>query len=234
LRIQLDALAASIGGLGELDVERGFAPALQRVVDAAKKLFGAGGAGLMLVDADGVLRWASASDQAAQTVEDSQERLAQGPCLEAFEQHRVAYLRDVHAEPRWRELAQVMAAERMVAALSVPVELDGGLIGTLDVYFDIPWEWDPSEVSALRAYAAVVASLLQHAMVAHVKGRLADQLQVALDHRSLIEQAKGVLMEREGLDQTAAFERLRRTARSQRRRIVELAREVVDKTQLPS
>lgn len=232
MRVKLDALAASIGGLGEIDVERGFAPALQKVVDAAKKLLGATGAALVLVDADGDLRWASASDQPTQNVEDSQERLAQGPCQDAFEQGRAVYVSDVREDARWRELARVMLEEGIVAALSVPVELDGGPVGTLDVYFDAPWEWDASEVTAVRAYAAVVASLLHHAVVAHVKGRLADQLQVALEHRTLIEQAKGVLMERKDLDQSEAFELLRRTARSQRRKIIEVAREVIDGTEL--
>jgi hypothetical protein len=79
-------LAKSIGALGSLDPERGLAPTLQQIADAAKQLFSADGAGLMLVDAEGQLRWASASDQTAQNVEDGQERLAQGPCAVAFSQ----------------------------------------------------------------------------------------------------------------------------------------------------
>ena len=54
-----------------------------------------------------------------------------------------------------------------------------------------------------------MASLLSAAVTAQVKGRLADQLQAALEHRWLIEQAKGVVMGREHLDAQAAFERLR-------------------------
>jgi AmiR/NasT family two-component response regulator len=43
----------------------------------------------------------------------------------------------------------------------------------------------------------------------------------------MIEQAKGILMEREGLDPAAAFDRLRRAARADRRRVGEVAAEVV-------
>ena len=71
-------LVKSIGALGSLDPGPGLAPTLQQIADSAKQLFAADGAGLMLVDADGQLRWASASDQTAQTMEDEQERLAQG------------------------------------------------------------------------------------------------------------------------------------------------------------
>jgi len=69
-------LANSIGALGSLDPEQGLARTLQQVTDGAKQLFGADAAGLMLVDADGQLRWASATDQTAQVLEDRQERLA--------------------------------------------------------------------------------------------------------------------------------------------------------------
>ena len=49
----------------------------------------------------------------------------------------------------------------------------------------------------------------------------------ALESRILVEQAKGVVMEREGLSARAAFERLRRQARARSRRLDEVAREVI-------
>jgi GAF domain-containing protein len=227
-------LARSIGALGSLDPERGLAPTLQQITDAAKQLFSADGAGLMLVDADGQLRWASASDQTAQAVEDGQERLAQGPCAVAFSQRLPAAIRDLRTEPDWQEFTQVLVSEGICAALSVPVELDGGVIGTLDVYAHHARDWDPSEVAALQAYAGLVASLLSAATTAQVKGRLADQLQAALQHRWLIEQAKGVVMGREQVDAQAAFERLRGAARSSTRRLADVAKEVTDGQPLPT
>ena len=104
-------LAQSIGSLGPLDPRRGLAPTLQQVTDAAKQLFEADGAGLMLVDADGALRWASASDQAAQTLEDGQERLAQGPCAVSFSQRLPAAIHDIRNEPDWQEFAQVLVSD---------------------------------------------------------------------------------------------------------------------------
>jgi GAF domain-containing protein len=227
-------LAKSIGALGSLDPERGLAPTLQQIADAAKQLFSADAAGLMLVDAEGQLRWASASDQSAQTLEDGQERLAQGPCAVAFSQRLPAAIRNLQLEPDWAEFTQVLVSEGICAALSVPVELDGGVIGTLDIYAREARDWDPSEVAALQAYAGLVASLLAAATTAQVKGRLADQLGAALEHRWLIEQAKGVVMGREQLDAQAAFERLRGAARSSTRRLADVAREVTDGQPLPT
>jgi GAF domain-containing protein len=203
------------------------------VVVAAKQLFEADGAGLMLIDRQGQLRWASASDQTAQAAEDGQERLAQGPCMAAFSQRSPAVMRDISAEPEWGELAQVLMSEGIYAALSVPVELDGTAIGTLDIYSAAPWDWDDSELATAQAYAGLVASLLAAAVTAKVKGRLADQLQAALEHRWLIEQAKGMVMVRERLDAQAAFERLRRAARSSSRRLADVARDVTAGKPLP-
>jgi GAF domain-containing protein len=227
-------LAKSIGGLGSLDPEGGLALTLQQIADAAKQLFAADGAGLMLVDAEGQLRWASASDQTAQTIEDGQERLTQGPCAVAFSQRLPAAIRDVRTEPEWAEFSHVLLGEGICAGLSVPVELDGGVIGTLDIYAAEPRDWDPSEVAALQAYAGLVASLLSAAVTARVKGRLADQLQAALEHRWLIEQAKGVVMGREHVDAQAAFERLRGAARSSTRRLADVAREVTAGQPVPA
>src|SRR5215210_3009671 len=170
-------LAKSIGALDSLDPERCLAPTLQQVVDGAKQLFGADAAGLMLVDAEGQLRWASATDQTAQSVEDGQERLAQGPCAVAFSQRLPAAIGNLQLEPDWAEFTQVLVSEGISAALSVPVELDGGVIGTLDIYARAPRDWDPGEVAALQAYAGLVASLLSAAVTAQIKDRLAEQLQ---------------------------------------------------------
>jgi len=52
-------------------------------------------------------------------------------------------------------------------------------------------------------------------------------LQVALDSRVLIEQAKGILAERHAISVDAAFERLRAEARSRRMKLHELAAGVV-------
>ena len=69
-------------------------------------------------------------------------------------------------------------------------------------------------------------------MTAQVKGRLADQLQAALEHRWLIEQAKAVIMGREELDAQAALERLR-AARSSARRLADVAKDVTTGQPLP-
>ena len=129
-------------------------------------------------------------------------------------------------------------SDRMVKAvdsdLSMPIQVGGGLVGTLDVYVSAPRDWDDSEWAALQAYAGLVASVLVAAMAAGVTGRLADQLQGALAHRSLIEQAVQVLTDREGFDAPAALEWLGVAARSAGFAPVQMAQAVVGGALLPS
>jgi GAF domain-containing protein len=227
-------LARSLGDLDTLDVGQGLARTLQQVLRSAKTLLAADRAGLMLVDHAGALRRASVSDGVVEAVEGDLERLAQGPSRTAFAQRAPAAVPDLSAEPGWRARTRVGIDDGIHAALSVPVVVGGGPVGALDVYVTTPREWDDSEAAALQAYAGLVASLLAAAVAARVEDGLADQLQGALEHRLLIEQAVEVLVHREGLDAQAAFEWLRTAARSSGCEAVEVAGEVVAGALLPS
>jgi hypothetical protein len=138
---------------------------------------------------------------------------AAGPCMESYTTGRPAVMHDA-------------AAECSGGAGWWP-DRDLGCVCRR------PAGWDQSEVSALQACAGVVASLLGAAAKAERKDALADQLQVALDSRGLIERAKGALMERERLDDQEAFTHLRRAARSSGRKLSEVAREVAAGQPLP-
>jgi GAF domain-containing protein len=227
------ALVRNVSSLATVDAEHDLARALQQITGGAKALLGVDGAGLMLADERGELRWASASDQQTQIVEEGQERLGQGPCVNAFAEHAPMAMRDATKEPHWGKITDVVTGQEMRAGLSVPVQLEGGPIGTLDLYSAKPRDWDQAEIGAAQVFAALAATLLSQAVAAQVKGRLAEQLQVALDHRTRIERAKGMLMAQEGIDDAAAFERLRSTARSSRRRVIDVANEVLSGQRLP-
>jgi putative methionine-R-sulfoxide reductase with GAF domain len=185
-------LARSLGALDTLDVEGRFTGTLQQVLGSARTLLDADMAGLMLVDHAGTLRWASCSNPMVQTHEGELEQLAHGPCRVAFAQRAPAAVPDRSVEPGWSELAQAGIDADSHAGLSVPVFVGGGPVGTLDVFVTAPREWDDSEAAALQAYAGLVASLLVAAVPARVTGRLAAQLQAAVEHRSLLERAIAV------------------------------------------
>jgi GAF domain-containing protein len=205
-------LAGSIASLADLDPTLDLAHALQRAVNAATRLFGVDGTGLMLADPDGRLRWAVASDQRAQLAADNQELLGQGPCQVAFAQGRPVHLRDAGTERAWGKVALLYVDVGLPASLSVPVVLAGGPVGTLDLYARAPRDWHDTNVAAVQAYAGLVASLLSLAARAEVRGALASQLQTAVEHR---------------VAPTAVLEWLRLVASTKARPAAEVARELL-------
>jgi AmiR/NasT family two-component response regulator len=75
--------------------------------------------------------------------------------------------------------------------------------------------------------SAIELSLRRHAEIERLEAKV-DQLEGALGRRAVIERAKGILMERHGVDDRTAFERLRTHARTERRRVVDVAIAVSD------
>jgi len=122
-------LAKSIATLTDLDPQRDLVATLDQAVVAAKQLFMVDAAGIMLADADGRLRWASASDPLARTLEDNQETFAAGPCLQAFSSGRPAVIGDATLEPHWGEITLAFVELQIRSALSVPVQLGGARSG---------------------------------------------------------------------------------------------------------
>jgi GAF domain-containing protein len=227
--IEPDALARSIKRLEQLDpITAGLQASLDASVTIVDELFGVSGAGLMLLAEDEILRYAAASDEPGRQLELIQEQAGEGPCIDAFERNDVVYCNDASADPRYPTFSRIAPGHGIGAVLGVPIALSGGPIGTLNVYDARPHEWGDIETSAISAFTTVISALLKVAARAGLAEATAKQLQFALDHRILIEQAKGILMERDAIDAVAAFERLRAVARSNRLKLADVARSLVE------
>ena len=83
----------------------------------------------------------------------------------------------------------------------------------------------PGEPEAIQS--SIELALRRRADVERLEEKV-DQLEGALARRAIIERAKGILMERHELDALTAFERLRIHARTSRRRVVDVARDVAE------
>jgi GAF domain-containing protein len=226
--IEPGALAQSIVRLEGLDpVSAGLDATLAEATTVVDDLFGVDGAGVMLMADDDVLRYVASSDETGRMLELIQEQTGEGPCVDAFMLTDLVRCDDIGADSRYATMGPLAARHGIGAVLGVPIELKGGPIGTLNTFCAVPHVWDDSEANAIRAFTRVVGVLLRSAAAAQLAGERAEQLQYALDNRVLIEQAKGVLMERGGLDPGDAFELLRGAARTNRVKVGEIARRVV-------
>ena len=200
---------------------------------AATRLFLVAGVALVLVDETGELCGAVAAGDLAQALEDAAPQLWSGPSLEVLAGGAPVRTSNLHGDGRWPALARRSALAGVNSLLCVPVEGPAGAAGTLTAVRRPDRPWQAQEVESVLTYAGVVASLLRAAAEAERTGQVIDQLEHVLHHRVVIEQAKGILMEREGLDPGGAFDRLRKAARAGRRRVSEVAAEVVAGKPLP-
>jgi GAF domain-containing protein len=200
---------------------------------AATRLFLVAGVALVLVDETGELHGAVAAGDLAQALEEAAPQLWSGPSLEVLAKGEAVRTSDLPGDGRWPALAGLPALAGVNSLLCVPVEGPAGPAGTLTAVRRPDRPWQAQEVESLLIYAGVVATLLRAATEAERTAQIIGQLQHALYHRVVIEQAKGILMEREQLDQAGAFDRLRKAARARRRRVSEVATEVVEGHPLP-
>jgi len=83
----------------------------------------------------------------------------------------------------------------------------------------------PDDPDAVQS--AIEVALRRQAEIERLEQKV-DQLEGALARRATIERAKGILMERHGVDDRTAFERLRTHARTERRRVVDVASAVAE------
>ena len=220
------AMARHLSSLATMDAEQNLARAMQQLTSAAKALLDVDGAGLMLADERGELRWATASDQQTQIIpKRARSDWGKGPCVNAFAERAPMAMRDATKEPQWGRITDVATGREMRAGLSVPVQLEGGPIGSLDLYSAEAQGLGQAESARPRCMRRWPRRCSARPL--QVKGRLAEQLQVALEHRARIEQAKGMVMMQEGIDDAAAFERLRGVSRSSRRPLIDVVNEVL-------
>jgi signal transduction protein with GAF and PtsI domain len=232
MAVDRQLLARTVGELrATLPQEGDLLARLGRVVEATRTVVGVDGTGLTLAHEDGRPRWVAVSDAAMELLEQVQHDFGEGPCLAAFAQDRVVAVQDLHRELVWDRLAAVVGQLQVRGVLSVPVRLASQPVGTLDVYATQPRAWTPGEVEALGALAVVTAELVSTAVELANREVEVAQLRQALASRVWIEQAKGVLVTTRGVSPDAAFQQLRKRARSSSRKLADLAQEVVQEAQ---
>lgn len=207
--------------------------AFSEIVAALPPLFGAAGAGILLVDESQVLRHAGSTDAGAQLLEAVQESTGRGPCVQALVDDVTVTVPDVVSDERWPELGPLLEPNGVRAVIGVPVRVGGVPVGSVNVYSREPHAWDDSDRAALAAIEAVIERLLTAAVLAGRQEELIGQLQRALEARVLVERAVGVVMAVGDLDAAEAFERLRRSARSTRRPVRDVAGDVLASRKLP-
>jgi len=203
---------------------------LEEVGQQAKSVLGLQGAGITLkVRAnDKEMQYISATDGMTLHVEREQDRLNEGVCVDSIQKGQPVTAHDVTAyADHWPRYVPVVVECGFRAVAGIPMLAGGRVIGALNAYRDQPGEWLPADVGAATLFANVATTYIANASAYSEQATLAAQLQQALDSRVLIEQAKGVLAERHGVEVDRAFEAMRRYARNQRVKLHDVAADVL-------
>ncbi|MGH3711820.1 MAG: ANTAR domain-containing protein [Pseudonocardiaceae bacterium] len=197
---------------------------LHILVDQCVILLDVSAVGLMLADATGQLQVMACSTESMRLLELFALRNDEGPCLDCFRTGAPVSHPDLaEASGRWPRFARAAIDSGFRTVHALPMRLRTDVLGVLNLFHTEPGQLQPPVTRVGQAMADVATiSLIQERSLRHQE-TLIDQLQSALDSRVLIEQAKGVLAERHGIDPQEAFNRLRNHARSHNQRLAYLA-----------
>lgn len=201
---------------------------LTLLADRCVDVLDVGAAGIMLASNDGDLRVMASSSETMRVLELFEIQSQEGPCLDCYRTGEPIANEDLEAfGDRWPGFSVEALEAGFHSVHAVPMRLRGTVIGALNLFYLDAGEMHPVDVHAAQAFADVATiAILQHraAMEAQV---LNEQLSNALNSRIVIEQAKGMVAESEGLDIDQAFSRLRHHARNHNLRLVDVASDII-------
>jgi len=204
---------------------------LTGLTDRCVSLLDVSAAGVMLASPAGSLELAASSSEAMRLLELFELQEQEGPCLDAFRTGEVVEHENLEAGTgRWPLFAAAALEAGFRSALAMPLRLRDVTLGALNLLSVTRVPIDEADLVVARAFADLATlSIVQHRASAEAQ-RLNEQLSAALSSRVVIEQAKGVLAERAGIDLAEAFVRLRAFARHNNLRLTEVAQAAVDGT----
>lgn len=225
-----EALAELTGVLvddGEL------ADLLQRVADLAlRTVADCAAASVTLVDGPGP-RTAAHTGPLALGLDSTQYAARQGPCLDAARLVRTQAVDLARADRRWPAFTEAAQQAGVTAFLATPLVAGGRCVGALNLFSTTAGGFGEVDEALVELFCARAAVALANARLYGTAVALAQQLGDAMRSRAVIEQAKGVLMARDGLDADDAFILLTARSQHENRKLRDVAAETVRSCRTP-
>jgi GAF domain-containing protein len=217
-------MAEIAGNLENIDQ---LSPYLQRLVEAVNvNLDGCDAVGVTVVMEDRP-RTAAYTTAGTLEIDAVQYAVGDGPCLDAFRNGRENLVDFAGGEERWPAFMEGCEPGEVQSLLALPLESGGRRFGALNLYGYARHAFDGFDLVLVRIAAQRAADALAAAVQLAGARAVAGQMEQAMASRAVIEQAKGVLMGRHGIDETVAFELLRRQSQEQNLKLRVLAAQLV-------
>jgi GAF domain-containing protein len=195
---------------------------LSDVTAAAMELIpGADTAGVLLIGKGG--KWDSVANTSdlPHRLDELQMLFNEGPCVEAALDELIVRTDDFRSDDRWPQYGPAVVEIGVLSGLSFKLYTADRTAGALNLF-----SFKPNAFDAADETTGVV--LAAHAAAAILASRQGEQLESALSTRDRIGQAKGIIMERFGVDDLHAFEMLRKLSQDSNTRLIDVAQRVID------
>jgi GAF domain-containing protein len=195
---------------------------LSDVTAAAKELIpGTDTAGVLLIAKGGKFDTVAGTSDLPHLLDECQMKFNEGPCVEAALDELIVRTNDFRSEERWPKYSAAVVEIGVLSALSFKLYTADRTAGALNLF-----SFKPNAFDAESETTGVV--LAAHAAAAILASRQGEQLESALSTRDRIGQAKGIIMERFGVDDVRAFDMLRRLSQDSNIRLIDVAQRVID------
>jgi GAF domain-containing protein len=181
-------------------------------------------AGITVV-AEDETRTTVATDDIIVEIDRVQYAAGDGPCLEAARSRLPVRVRVAEAHERWPAFARAAQDAGMLAFLSAPLTIgEEPVLGAVDMYSRDEDAFDSLDESLLNMFTSAASAAIVNAARYRRVRELAEDMAAALTSRAQIDQAKGVLMARHGVDEEAAFQLLVHESQRTNVKVREVAR----------
>ncbi|WP_328936904.1 GAF and ANTAR domain-containing protein [Streptomyces tauricus] len=206
---------------------------LHRLSIRCVELLGIDAVGLMIVDQHDELQLIAASDEKTHLLELFALQHAQGPCVRCYHSGQAQLnisLTSSAATVGFGPFAARARKAGFTVTHALPMKLRNQTIGAVNLFGTRMRRLNDSDIQIGQALADVATiAILQQRTIEQIHTEKA-QLQGALSSRVVIEQAKGILAERQSLSLDETFDVMRAYARPRHLRLTELAKQIIDNT----
>jgi anti-anti-sigma regulatory factor len=184
--------------------------ALRLVVELAQtSVHGADGVSVSLLRR-GELLTVAATDETIMEMDSGQYATGEGPCVDASRLGHWFHAESLDIETRWPSFTPLAQALGIKAILSSPLTTSQASVGALNIYSRTASTFDAEAQEMAAAFARKASVILGDASAGITDAQLAVRFQEALRTRDIISTAKGIMMERESLNEDDAFTNLLR------------------------
>jgi GAF domain-containing protein len=195
---------------------------LSDVTAAAQELVpGTDTAGVLLIGKGGKFDSIAGTSDLPLQLDELQMKYNEGPCVEAALDETIVRTDDFREEPRWPRYSAAVVEIGVLSGLSFKLYTSTRTAGALNLFAFKPNAFDAKD----ETIGVVLAA---HAAAAILASRQGEQLESALSTRDRIGQAKGIIMERYGVNDIQAFDMLRRLSQEGNTKLIDIAQRVID------